>query len=131
MNITSSKPTRLTKYQDEKYSLKLMNEDSLLLTEEQAAKIMNSISSNNPPKFIQIGSEIFAVHQIVSLKKLKTFQKMVSVIPEEQCSWCKQSYRGAWSQHASKCGKNPYKKEAQIMLEKTNPRYNPGDISNL
>jgi len=55
------------------YQVGLMNNKLKEVTEDQAAKIMHALSSPNMPKFIQIGDEMFATHQITDVSKRSTY----------------------------------------------------------
>lgn len=103
----------------------LIGEERIGLTTDQANTLMQALGSGNSPKFVQVGEEMYAVHQIRSIVKVKeptvnigSGKTMIRLSPPK-CEWCHTEYNGAWSQHASICEKNPYKKEAKKLLAST------------
>lgn len=55
------------------FNMSLIGEGEMKITDTQADKIMEALTQPNPPKFIKIGEELFATHQISKITVNKNY----------------------------------------------------------
>ena len=55
------------------FNMSFIGEGEMRITDLQASKIMEALTQPNPPKFIKIGDELFATHQISKITVNKNY----------------------------------------------------------
>lgn len=77
---------------NKEYSLQLINQQPQVIPEQVAAKLMQALQMPNPPKFVKVGGDMIATHQISRIAKMSNIS--VGQLMERDADFHRK--RGEW-----------------------------------